>query len=329
MRFRIYLFMLQELLMKRLSLPATRLALSALAALSLLASAPAHALGRLADIQVLDRDHGVTLPVYRHQGSYWVAGHPGARYAVSVRNTTGGRVLGVISVDGVNVVSGETASWEQTGYVLAPGQAFDITGWRKSDSEIAAFHFTASQGSYAARTGRPDHVGVIGVAVFREKLPPPPPPPPLVPYTRPRTLPESGDWSSPQGRPGAASGAPSDKVAAPAPAPSFANEASARSADSASPPARREGQPSQDAVVRAMPAPRLGTGHGERETSRVGHTEFERRSNRPDEIIRIRYDSRENLIAMGVIPGVRPPPSGPNPFPDAPALRYVPDPPSR
>ncbi|WP_257645599.1 hypothetical protein [Ottowia beijingensis] len=151
--------------------------LSALAlAAGLLTALPAHAVGGLVDVNVIDRDSGATLPVYRHQGEWWIAGRPGARYAIEVRNAAPGRVLGVMAVDGVNVISGDTASWEQTGYVLARRQTAQITGWRKSDAEVAAFHFTALPQSYAARTGRPDHVGVIGVAVFREKAVPPPPP---------------------------------------------------------------------------------------------------------------------------------------------------------
>ena len=35
--------------------------------------------------------------------------------------------------------------------------------------EVAAFTFTDSPNSYAERTGRPANVGVIGVAVFRER----------------------------------------------------------------------------------------------------------------------------------------------------------------
>src|ERR1035437_2501749 len=35
--------------------------------------------------------------------------------------------------------------------------------------EVAAFVFANEAESYAARTGRPDNVGVVGVAVFREK----------------------------------------------------------------------------------------------------------------------------------------------------------------
>ncbi len=130
---------------------------------------PAAALGSIADVQLVDRSTGQTLPMYRHQGRWWVAGTPGNRYAIALANRSGGRVLTVISVDGVNAVSGETAGWDQAGYVLDRGQRARITGWRKSASRVAAFEFVALRDSYAARTGRPEHVGVIGVAIFREK----------------------------------------------------------------------------------------------------------------------------------------------------------------
>jgi len=45
----------------------------------------------------------------------------------------------------------------------------DMNGWRRSLAQTAAFYFTALPDSYAARTGRPDDVGVIGVALFRKK----------------------------------------------------------------------------------------------------------------------------------------------------------------
>lgn len=290
----------------------SRLALPALAALALLGAWPAHAVGRLADIQLQDRDSGETLSVIRHRGEYWVAGRPGARYAVAVRNRSGGRVLGVVSVDGVNVISGETAAWAQTGYVLGPWQAYAITGWRKSDSEVAAFHFTASPASYAARTGRPDHMGVIGVAVFREKTPPPPPPAVISPRERF----ESDGASSAADRMGESRAAPAPLSQAPS---GLAKSESERS-DAA--PA----QESANAARRMAPAaPRLGTGHGAREGSWVGHTTFERRSDEPDELIRIRYDSLANLIAMGIVPA-SPTPPRPNPFPGGVQPGYAPDP---
>ena len=130
----------------------------------------------LAEVQVIDRTTGQTLETWRHRGRLYVAGTPGNRYAVSLRNRSDGRVLTVISVDGVNAISGETANASQSGYVLAPGQAAEIAGWRKSMDEVAAFYFTRIGDSYAARTERPQNVGVIGVAVFNEYVPPPPPP---------------------------------------------------------------------------------------------------------------------------------------------------------
>lgn len=138
--------------------------------LSLLAM-PAAAMGRagLGAIEVYDRTAGEVLPVHEHEGRYYVAGEPGHEYELVLRNHTGGRLLAVTSVDGVNVVSGQTAAPDQAGYVLPAYGSTSIAGWRKSLDEVAAFYFTKHKNSYAARTGRPFDVGVIGVALFREK----------------------------------------------------------------------------------------------------------------------------------------------------------------
>lgn len=267
--------------------------LFAMAAMVLCAALPAQAIGRLADVQVIDRDSGEILPVYRHRGEHWIAGRPGARYAVSLRNAVNGRLMGVVSVDGVNVISGQTAAWHQTGYVLGPWQQYDISGWRKTDHEVAAFHFTALPSSYAARTGRPAHVGVIGVSLFREKVDPPavwPLPEPEAPSWRDRRELSEAERSQ--------------------------LERSAESSGALG--AARSRAP-------AAASPQLGTGHGEREHDRIGHTTFERRSARPDELIRIRYDSREHLVAMGVLPREESP-HWPQPFPGSRSPQYAPDP---
>jgi hypothetical protein len=138
----------------------------------------AAAVGGLADVTVFDRSDGRLLPVYWHEGRAYVVGKPGNEYAVRIRNRQHEEVLGVISVDGVNVITGETAAAQQSGYVLAPYRQFDIGGWRKNLASTAAFYFTALPDSYAARTGRPDNVGVIGVAFYRKKEEPPPAPQP-------------------------------------------------------------------------------------------------------------------------------------------------------
>jgi hypothetical protein len=142
--------------------------------LALLATSLPVQAGRLLDIEIVDRATGEVLTAYRHAGQNWVAGHPGDRYAVRLVNRTGQRLLAVLSVDGVNAVSGETAAPDQSGYVLDPWERTEIAGWRKSLREVAQFYFTALPDSYAARTERPDNVGVIGAAVFREKTRPRP-----------------------------------------------------------------------------------------------------------------------------------------------------------
>jgi len=132
--------------------------------------APAY-IHRLARVEVFDRTAGYTLPVYVHENRLYVVGEPGHQYEVRLKNRTGERLLAVTSVDGINVINGKTASKHQSGYVLDPWDGVSIEGWRKSLNDVATFYFTRLPDSYAARTGRPDDVGVIGVAVFRERRP--------------------------------------------------------------------------------------------------------------------------------------------------------------
>src|SRR5260370_12813562 len=138
----------------------------------LASASEAQAVRGLADVSIIDRDSGVVLDTHYYHGEYWVAGSPGGRYAIEIHNHLGERLLAVTSVDGVNVVSGETAAWDQAGYVFGAGDRYQITGWRKSDAEVAAFTFTDLANSYAARTGPPANVGVIGVAGLPRRQPP-------------------------------------------------------------------------------------------------------------------------------------------------------------
>lgn len=261
-----------------------------LAACAAFDAAPALAVGSLADVTIVDRATGRTLPLYFADGRWHVPGRPGAEYEIRVRNNTGADVLTVVSVDGVNVVSGETAAPSQAGYVLGPWRQFDVKGWRKSLDRVASFYFTRLDDSYAARTGRPDHVGVIGVAVFRRK---PEPPPAAV---MERELPREGAMGDRRQMPSA----PARESAA-------ADFPGRAAAGDASPGAKAESS--------------LGTGHGRQLASSVRYTAFERESDSPGEVISIWYDSHANLVARGVIP--QPKPRDPQPFPGG----FVADPP--
>lgn len=219
----------------------------------------------LLEVEIVARSDGRILPSWRHQGRLWVAGDPGEAYAVRLVNRSPGRVLAVLSVDGVNAVSGETAAAQQSGYVLTAGRSADVRGWRKSLDEIAQFTFTRLSDSYAARTGRPDNVGVIGVALFREAP---------MPEVFRQDVPSVGR----------------SKSAAPA------NEASGAAAP---------GHGRDEIAREAAESERLGTGHGAREHDPTRYTEFRRASAAPAETIVIYYDSYQNLLARGIVPRER------------------------
>ncbi len=262
--------------MKRLTLPL----LAVLALCGFKPAVPPRADAGPVTLVLVDRDQRRELPAWPHRGQRWVAGSQGTPYAVRLRNNSPERVLVVLSVDGLNAISGEVASPDQTGYVLDPWQSADITGWRKSRHEVAQFVFTNPGNSYADRTARPDNIGVVGIAVFNEarRWVPPTPRAPVVAREKSRV----------QG------------------------QAAAEAADSAMPSAPVSGP------VAAAPAPALGTGHGPRETSYSGSTTFERATRLPAQRLDLRYDSERNLVARGVIPtrhrsGER----GPQAFPDA------------
>lgn len=243
----------------------------------------------LARVDVYDRSAGEALPVYRQHGRRYVEGTPGNEYAVRIRNCSGRRLLAVVSVDGVNAVTGETAAPDQSGYVIEPGGYVNIQGWRKDLRRTAAFYFSDPADSYAARTGRPNDLGVIGVALFEERR---------------------VDWQ----------GWLSRDSNAPAPAAQERLEADGAAAAKA-------GRATADsAAAPRTQQPSLGTGHGRGEYSPVEQVEFVRASSRPDEVIAIRYETRETLLAMGVIPQPWYSHRGrePEPFPGV--TGFVPDP---
>ena len=285
-------------------------------ALSLLAATPAFA-GSLLDLAVVDRDTGETLTTYNRFGKTWIAGTPGHRYAVRLTNRSGARVMAVLSVDGVNAVSGETAGTDQAGYVLDAWQTTEIVGWRKSMDDVAQFNFTRLPNSYAARTGRPTNVGVIGVAVFTERAP-------VITYREPRrrydaqppaSAPDDSESSANEARQEADAMAEAAETATLL-RKDAAGEAYAERSES------RQASPMQEKSTRGE---RLGTGHGSREDSRVVYTNFTRSSSRPAEQLGVWYDSYRNLVAQGVIV-TRPMASNtPNPFPNS----FVADPPRR
>ena len=286
---------------------------TALAVVCVSCAAPAFA--DPVDLTVIDRDTGRPLRVWRHDGRLFVAGRPGARYSLKVANNTDGRVLVVMSVDGVNILTGETANYDQRGYIFDAHESYAVNGWRKSDTEVAAFTFAALPQSYAARTGRPADVGVIGMAVFNERAP----------VQEPSDEPDQAANDADTAR----------RFEPPPPAPSpegfaapTAEPSPPPSAQSA-PSARAETFGSSAAAVTAERRDdKLGTAHGARERSVITEVEFERATDYPQFVSQIEYDSYDNLVASGVIQPAWNTQHRPRPFPTHPdGEGFVPDPP--
>ena len=306
--------------------------LGAASLLALLGCAQTTLATSLVDVAIVNRNTGERLMPYRHDGKLYIAGTPGDAYFVELKSNRGDRVLTVLSVDGINVLTGQSAATLQSGYVIAGGQSYGVTGWRKSMEDVAQFVFTALPNSYAARTGRPGNVGVIGVAVYREKTAPAPVT--VTPYSLPLESSRarqqakaatdfSRDEPTSAALPAAPAPAPPAKENADGNSSGLANLARSESKDSAvGAIAERRVRPADTRVEADLQLKKLGTGHGQREHSPTRYTEFARNSDTPDEVITIYYDSRANLIARGVIPTQRR--IEPTPFPAS--SGFVPDP---
>jgi len=214
----------------------------------------------------LEEAGGAALPTFHHAGTTYVLGEPGERYRIRVENPTGERVEAVVSVDGRDAISGELGDYvSQRGYLIEPWGTLVVEGFRQSLDEVAAFRFTGRGRSYSALRGTPEHVGVIGVAVFPEKARPRP-----VLHLRQR-------WGRTDGR-------------------------AAPSAAGASPPEQRELE-SRDAAPRKKGAEpsNIGTEYGESRESSVTEVAFERRTpTHPVAVLSLRYDDYSGLEARGV-----------------------------
>jgi hypothetical protein len=99
----------------------------------------------------------------------YALGHDGDRYVIHVDNHTRARLEAVATVDGLDVMDGDDGSYEKRGYVIAPYDSLDIEGFRDSQGSVRAFRFGATDDSYASRRGKGRNVGVVGVALFRER----------------------------------------------------------------------------------------------------------------------------------------------------------------
>lgn len=107
---------------------------------------------------------------YTHNGMSFIEARSGTNYTVKIKNDNPYRIMTVVSVDGLDVISGKTAAESDTGYIIDAHGTLDVKGYRISDKDCASFIFTSKGKSYVQQTkGDATNCGVIGLRAFGEK----------------------------------------------------------------------------------------------------------------------------------------------------------------
>lgn len=143
---------------------------------------------------------GRSLEEIAARGRRYVEAVEGEEYELRIQNPLPVRVAVALSVDGLNTIDARrTSSWEASKWVIEPYGSIRVTGWQMSTSRARKFYFTTERDSYAARLGRASDLGVITAVFYREATPRPVPVTP--PYRDAQPLPKerrkSGETPAP------------------------------------------------------------------------------------------------------------------------------------
>jgi len=115
---------------------------------------------------------GRPLEDYAARGRHYVEALDGAEYELRIRNPFGFRVAVALSVDGMNSIDARRSSaWDASKWVIEPYQTITISGWQMSSSRARRFYFTTERDSYGAKLGQTANLGVINAVFFREREP--------------------------------------------------------------------------------------------------------------------------------------------------------------
>jgi hypothetical protein len=267
--------------------------------------------GRLVGVRV--DVSGSPTPLYpdpRGTGRYYLEARQGQGYEIHLSNRTGQRLGAVVTVDGLNVVSGERDARRGRMYVLDPWGSTTIRGWRRSLHDVHRFTFVDEKGSYASLTGKANgRMGWIEVSVYRESGRAPccdERGARVSPYS-PKREPDAGHDSEPdawaradEARDRAESAPPRDRAEVAPPA-----------APEAQPEAKSADELEEDSARGTLSAPGMpalrprrsfpGTGWGSRVDDPVMVVSFEPEEE-PAERLTFRYEYAAALRALGIRP---------------------------
>jgi hypothetical protein len=186
-----------------------------------------------------------------------------AEYSLRLRNLTGHRMAVALSVDGLNTIDAKTGSAKKASkWVMEPWQTITIEGWQIGPDAARKFFFTSEDKSYGAWLGKISNLGVIEAVAYREYVPPPP--------VRQPVLEQEKRESSRM-----------------------------RSGDAAAPQAAGKSVPLPP--TEGLDDDLAATGIGRKIDHRVTRVHM-RLESHPASHLRLRYEYREQLVHLGVVP---------------------------
>lgn len=219
---------------------------------------------------------GVPLREYAARGTTYIEARKSREYSVRLTNHTPERIAIALSVDGLNSIDAKTTTASDARkWLLDPYETITLGGWQTSTDTARKFFFTSEEKSYGSWLGKTKNLGIIAAAVFRERRPVPPPCPPARRF----------DGGGADNREGARQEAPS---AAPMNEPS---ESRAKDV---------EGQKKSSRLDELA-----ATGIGREIDHQVREVSFDEEDS-PTTTLEIRYEYRDALARLGVVPYPRP-----------------------
>ncbi len=247
--------------------------------------------------------NGKPLKEYVHNGKLYIEGRKDTKFSLRLRNNSAQRKLFIPSIDGLSVMDGKDASFDSSGYIVQPYSTLTIDGWRTSTKEVAEFFFSSPGESYGKKKGKGNNLGVVGVAVFGEKIKPQPAPYDLRDRLN-KLLPRHVDWwrddpfydfINPQeflGRSGLTSSYTTTSAGSDI-------KWEATSLNASSDGAVSLNYSNSEGVSQNFSNVGLGTGWGDQKRSEVTMVDFEREDS-PRETFEIFYNTREQLELLGI-----------------------------
>ena len=216
-------------------------------------------------------------PVYEYaaRGKSYVEALKNREYSVRLRNRTAERIAVALSVDGLNSIDARTTNAKDARkWVLGPYETITLDGWQVSSEMARRFFFTTEEKSYGSWLGESQNLGIVAAAVFREKKPQ------ISIYHGP--MPQREESKSRDNE--------SSNQAAPA--------------EPSAPMAQADGSASST-ITPKKSDDLAATGIGQKTSHPVQEVFFDSEDS-PSALLELRYEYRDSLIRLGVLPAFDP-----------------------